>query len=242
MSRSWSGLASRRFAAVALLSLGALASALAQAPAPATPPAAGQTSPAAQASGQPPPTPPTKSVYGKLLSVDTSSNNVLMTEDSGAQLAWRFDATIVAEAAKFKAGDPVIVIYRQIGPGPKDKRVTAIAFPGSAKSPIYTNLTSERVVVRSAAGVGGSCSQTAGPVSESTIPVRGLAWWLRGVPHPGTPHEVERDTAARASLLRQDGWEIVLGYGESSDRPSRIRLAYPDTELRLAIDAWSDGP
>jgi hypothetical protein len=98
-----------------------------------------------------------------------------MTEDSGAQLAWRFDATIVAEAAKFKAGDPVIVIYRQIGPGPKDKRVTAIAFPGSAKSPIYTNLTSERVVVRSAAGVGGSCSQTAGPVSESTIPVRGLA-------------------------------------------------------------------
>jgi len=175
MSRSWSGLASRRFAAVALLSLGALASALAQAPAPGTPPAAGQTSPAAQASGQPPPTPPTKSVYGKLLSVDSSSNNVLMTEDSGAQLAWRFDATIVAEAAKFKAGDPVIVIYRQIGPGPKDKRVTAIAFPGSAKSPIYTNLTSERVVVRSAAGVGGSCSQTTGPVSESTIPVRGLA-------------------------------------------------------------------
>lgn len=79
-------------------------------------------------------------------------------------------------------------------------------------------------------------------VLGAPIPVRGLAWWLRGIPHPGTPHQVERDSAARAALLRQDGWEIVLGYSESSDRPSRLRLAYPDTELRLAIDAWSDGP
>jgi hypothetical protein len=167
MRRFWSGLAPLRFLGVAVLSCGVLGSALAQSPqAPAAPAA-----PAAPEA----PTPPTKSVYGKLLSVDASSNNVLMTEDSGAQLAWRFDASIVAEAAKFKPGAPVIVIYRQIGPGPKDKRVTAIAFPGSAKSPIYVNLTSDRVVVRSAAGVSGSCSQTTGPVSESTIPVRGLA-------------------------------------------------------------------
>lgn len=121
------------------------------------------------------PTPPTKSVYGKLLSVDTGLNNVLMTEDGGAKLAWRFDARVVAEAARFKPGAPVIVIYRQTGPGPKDKRVTAIAFPGSAKAPIYMNLTSDRVVLRSAAGVNGSCSQTSGPVSESTLPSGGLA-------------------------------------------------------------------
>jgi hypothetical protein len=77
-----------------------------------------------------------------------------MTEDSGAQLAWRFDASIVAEADKFKPGDPVIVIYRQIGPGPKDKRVTAIAFPGSAKAPIYVNMTSDRVVAQERRGRG----------------------------------------------------------------------------------------
>ena len=78
-------------------------------------------------------------------------------------------------SARFKAGAPLIVIYRQIGPGPKDKRVTAIAFPGSAKSPIYTNLTGERVVLRSVAGVGGRCEQTTGSVSESVIPDGGLA-------------------------------------------------------------------
>jgi hypothetical protein len=161
MSRHESGLAPSRLA-IALLSLGTAASALAQATAPAA------TLPGKQ-------TPPFKSVYGKLLSVDTSLNNVLMTEDGGAKLAWRFDARVVAEVARFKPGDPVIVIYRQTGPGPKDKRVTAIAFPGSAKSPIYVNLTSERVVLRSAAGVNGSCSQTTGTVSESTIPAGGLA-------------------------------------------------------------------
>ena len=77
-------------------------------------------------------------------------------------------------------------------------------------------------------------------VLGAPIPVRGLTWWLRGAPHPGSPHTIERDTSARASVLRQDGWEIVYAYGEASDRPVRLRLTFPDTELRLALDAWSD--
>ena len=128
---------------------------------------------AAAAPARPTPTPATKSVYGKLLSVDTSLNNLLMTEDGGAKLAWHFDAPVIAEAARFKPGAPLIVIYRQTSP--KQKRVTAIAFPGSAKTPIYMNMTSERVVLRSAAAVNDSCSQTSGAVTESTIPSRGLA-------------------------------------------------------------------
>jgi hypothetical protein len=137
--------------------------------------------PAPRASAQAPaPTPaPTKSVRGKLLSVDTGQNSILMTETNGGQMAWHFDAPIVAEAKRFKPGDPVIVIYRQTSP--KQKRVTALAFPGSAKAPIYVNLTGERVVLRSAAAAAdGSCDQTSGPVSESTIPNRGLAEVMDG--------------------------------------------------------------
>lgn len=136
--------------------------------------------PPPRASAQAPaPTPaPTKSVRGKLLSVDTALNTVLMTETNGAQMAWHFDAPIVSEAARFKPGDPVIVIYRQTSP--KEKRVTALAFPGSARAPIYVNLTGERVVLRSAAGVGGACDETSGPVSESTIPAGGLAEVMDG--------------------------------------------------------------
>jgi outer membrane lipoprotein LolB len=71
------------------------------------------------------------------------------------------------------------------------------------------------------------------------IPVRGLAWWVRGVPHPGSAHTVERDAGSRVSVLRQDGWEIVYGYANADPRPSRLRLAYPDTEIRLVIDEWT---
>lgn len=127
----------------------------------------------AQAPSQAPTPAPTKSVYGKLLSVDKTLGNVLMTEDGGAKLAWHFDAAVIAEAARFKPGDPLIVIYRQTTP--KEKRVTAMAFPGTAKAPIYMNMTGERIVIRSSAGVGGACNQTSGPVSESTIPRAGLA-------------------------------------------------------------------
>jgi hypothetical protein len=116
---------------------------------------------------------PSKSVYGKLLSVDTTLGNLLMTEDGGAKLAWHFDAPVIAEAGRFKPGDPLIVIYRQTTP--KEKRVTAVAFPGSAKSPIYVNLTGDRVVIRSSGGVNGQCNQTSGAVSESIIPNGGLA-------------------------------------------------------------------
>jgi hypothetical protein len=152
---SRSGLASTLVVAVGLMSLADARRAQAQAAAPA---------PA-----------PTKSVYGRLLSVDKSGNNLLMNEDGGAQLAWHFDAAVIAEVARYSAGDPLIVIYRQTGPGPKDKRVTAIAFPGRAKTPIYVNMTIERIVLRTAASVGGTCDKTSGPVSESKIPSRGLA-------------------------------------------------------------------
>jgi len=161
MGRSQSSLASL-LVLIPLASSGGAGRADAQAAPPAAPAVA--ASPAAA---------PTKSVYGKLLSVDSSLNNVLMTEDGGTKLAWHFEAPVIAEAARFKPGDPLIVIYRQTAP--KQKRVTAIAFPGSAKTPIYLNMTSDRVVLRSSAGVNGSCSQTSGPVSESTIPSRGLA-------------------------------------------------------------------
>jgi hypothetical protein len=127
---------------------------------------------AAQSPSDPPR--PHKSVYGKLTSVDTSRNAVVMKSDTGENLVWRFDPAVIAEAARFKPGDAMIVIYRQTSPN--EKRVTALAFPGSASTPIYVNTTGSRVVVRSSAAVDGTCGQpSAGPVSDYTIPSGGLA-------------------------------------------------------------------
>jgi outer membrane lipoprotein LolB len=69
------------------------------------------------------------------------------------------------------------------------------------------------------------------------IPVRGLAWWMQGLPRAGSPHDEERDAAGRVSVLRQDGWEIVYAYRDDA-RPARLVMRYPDVELRLALDEW----
>jgi len=130
-----------------------------------TPRAAGQAADAPR---------PHKSVYGKLESVDKTLNGIVMKSDAGERLAWRFDPALIAEAARFKPGEPMIVIYRQVTPN--EKRVTAVAFPGTATTPIYVNMTGSRVVLRSAPFVNGVCGQPhAGPVNESTIPSGGLA-------------------------------------------------------------------
>ena len=127
----------------------------------------------------PDPTRPHKSVYGKLSVVDKTLNGVAMTTDAGERLAWRFNPRVVKEAAQFKPGDRMIVIYRQIASN--EKRVTALAFPGSAATPIYVNTTGERVIVRSAAPVDGACGGRGdAPVSEAVIPAGGVAEVLEG--------------------------------------------------------------
>ena len=76
----------------------------------------------------------------------------------------------------------------------------------------------------------------------SPIPVRGLSAWLRGAPRASAPSDIERDAQGRASVLRQDGWEVVYGYSDDASRtPARLTLRYtadPTIEVRLAIDQW----
>jgi outer membrane lipoprotein LolB len=73
-----------------------------------------------------------------------------------------------------------------------------------------------------------------------TIPVDGLAYWVRAVPRGGAAYSVERDPAGRVSLLRQDGWDIVYAYADDASRlPSRLTLSYPGgepIEVRIVVD------
>jgi hypothetical protein len=124
---------------------------------------------AATAQASPEPARVHKSVRGTLQSVDSRLSSVIMKSDAGETLTWRFGPAVIAEAAKFKAGTPVIVIYRQTAPN--EKRVTALAFPGAAATPVYVNLTGARVSLLSAAAKDEVCGQAdAGPVTESVIP------------------------------------------------------------------------
>jgi outer membrane lipoprotein LolB len=55
------------------------------------------------------------------------------------------------------------------------------------------------------------------------LPLRGLADWVRGKPSP--------DLEAR-------GWKIEYQEHDSQKRPTRLRVTYPNLELRLANIEW----
>lgn len=74
------------------------------------------------------------------------------------------------------------------------------------------------------------------------LPVTGLASWIRGGPHPGTLYRAEVDERGRATLLLQDGWEIAFDYADDTvSTPTRIRMTFPDVEVRIAIGAIGPG-
>ena len=188
MSRSWSGVALG-----AALSFGVALG-------PRSPQAVAQTPAAA-------PTPrPSKSVRGTLERVDKSLNGIIMKSDEGKRLAWKFEAAVIAEAARFEPGAPVVVIYRALGVN--DKVVTALAFPGAAATPIYVNMTGHRVVLLSGpAAADGTCGQSAaGPVNEYPIGTGSLTeiadacWCCAPAGETCTP--ANRSGLGRALLVR----------------------------------------
>ena len=75
-----------------------------------------------------------------------------------------------------------------------------------------------------------------------TIPVDGLAAWIRGAPRQGAPFTVERDGRGRVALLRQQGWDVVYAYADdAAERPFRASLSYPGAEaveVRVVVDRW----
>jgi len=76
-----------------------------------------------------------------------------------------------------------------------------------------------------------------------TIPVDGLASWIRGAARAGADFSLERDAQGRPLVLRQEAWEVVYAYPDeiASAHPSRVTLRYPDVppiEVRIVVDRW----
>jgi len=155
---NWRARATLGSAVLLFASLGARSSAVAAQSAPAA-------SPAPAALPTPDATRVQKSAYGTMSAVDKSLSAVAMKTREGQRLAWKFPPRVIAQIVdNFKPGAPMIVIYRQISGS--EKRVTAVAFPGSAATPIYVNTTGERVTVRTSPMVEGVCGRPeAEPIS-----------------------------------------------------------------------------
>lgn len=69
------------------------------------------------------------------------------------------------------------------------------------------------------------------------VPLAGLADWVRGRPSTESPATAQYAPDGRLLSLQQRGWNIeYLEY--DGKLPSRMRLTYPNIELRLAISQW----
>ncbi|MCC6195553.1 MAG: outer membrane lipoprotein LolB [Burkholderiales bacterium] len=78
------------------------------------------------------------------------------------------------------------------------------------------------------------------------IPVDGLAAWIQASADSARA-DIERDSAGRPLVLREQGWEIVYAYPgiDAASRPSRLVMRYPGgepIEVRLVVDRFAPGP
>lgn len=78
------------------------------------------------------------------------------------------------------------------------------------------------------------------------LPVRGLRWWVLGLPAPDSAHDILLDPVnGRALRIAQNGWELsYLEYrnADSLDLPRRIEARNGDTRVLVLADRWSQLP
>ena len=84
-------------------------------------------------------------------------------------------------------------------------------------------------------------------VVGTTLPIKGLAWWVVGQPRPNSRYVAEADEQGRLAVLKQDDWRIEFSrYGAHADA-RRAQFSLPgkliakrgeDLEIRLVVDEW----
>jgi outer membrane lipoprotein LolB len=74
------------------------------------------------------------------------------------------------------------------------------------------------------------------------LPLRGLAWWVVGLPRPDSTYRAIPDADGHLGELAQDGWLILFSRYESHGGqllPGKlVARRGDDLEVRLVVDAW----
>jgi outer membrane lipoprotein LolB len=74
------------------------------------------------------------------------------------------------------------------------------------------------------------------------LPLRGLVWWVVGLPRPGSVYQALPDAEGHLGELQQDGWQIHFSrYLERNGQPLPGKLVAQrgeDLEVRLVADVW----
>jgi outer membrane lipoprotein LolB len=75
-----------------------------------------------------------------------------------------------------------------------------------------------------------------------SLPIGGLDFWIRGLPHPRTDYSHRLDSRGLARSIRQDGWNIEYqDYAPGPDGlqlPRRMRVVDEPVTFKLVIEQW----
>lgn len=77
------------------------------------------------------------------------------------------------------------------------------------------------------------------------VAIDSLAWWVRGLPAPGAPAEVDADAEGKPARIRQQGWDILLDRWRASGErllPHRLVATGGDSRITLLIERWDTPP
>jgi outer membrane lipoprotein LolB len=74
------------------------------------------------------------------------------------------------------------------------------------------------------------------------LPLRGLSWWVVGLPRPDATYRAAPDAEGHLGELEQDGWKIAFSRYESRNGqvfPGKLMARRGDElEVRLVVDTW----
>ncbi|HET7033129.1 MAG TPA: outer membrane lipoprotein LolB [Casimicrobiaceae bacterium] len=139
--------------------------------------------------------------------------------------------------------DAIAISFSWTHAPPRDELIVSTPL-GQSIAELNGDASLKRVELRTADGRTEVASDWAALTERAvgvSLPVEGLASWAQAAPRANAPHSTEADAWGRPGVLRQDGCEIVYAYADDSTRrPSGIRVACHELEMRIAIDRWRD--
>ena len=139
--------------------------------------------------------------------------------------------------------DAIAVSFSWTHAPPRDELVVSTPL-GQSVAELSGDRSLQRVELRTADGRTEVASDWASLTERAVgvaLPVEGLAAWAQASPHANTPHSIEADQRGRTEVLRQDGCEVVYSYADdAARRPSSLRVACHELEVRIAIERWRD--
>nr|WP_297459221.1 lipoprotein insertase outer membrane protein LolB [uncultured Halomonas sp.] len=78
-----------------------------------------------------------------------------------------------------------------------------------------------------------------------SLPISALDYWVRGLPAPGSYHELQTDARGFPTRLSQAGWNIeyrdwswVPNLADGLWLPSRLVMSYGDLRATLVVNQW----